>query len=451
MSQSRRQLHLGVFLFGPGQHTGGWRHASTQSERMLDLSFYQDYARLAERGLFDSIIVLEQLAIGDSKGKVVEERPIPTLDTLSLLAVMASVTERIGLAGTLSTTYNDPFHVAERFATLDHLSGGRIGWNMVTSQDHRVAFNYSKDAHMDHTLRYQRANEFIEVTKKLWDGWEDDALLFDQASGALFDRAKVHKIEHAGQFFNVTGQAYVPRPVQGHPVLFQAGSSESGKHFAAQHGEVVFTAQDNIKDGIAFYNSLKGLLAQYGRRPDQLHILPGLSPIIGSTEYEAKELQRQFDELILPQYAVNVLSGTLDIDLSAYPIDGPLPYGEIDAETNNNKKSRVQLLKDLAQRENLSIRELSMYVVTAGGHQTFVGTPEQLADRMEEWLDAGACDGFNIMPSHYLQGLEDFVDHVVPELQRRGRYRTEYTGHTLREHLGLERPTSPWVRKQTLI
>lgn len=444
MKNAKKQLHLGVFLINTGQHTGGWRHPETEADRLLDISFYQDFAKLSERGKFDTILVLEQIAIGEQNGKVAEERSIPTPDTLTLLSVMAAATEKIGLTATLSTTYNDPFHVAARFATLDHLSGGRAGWNMVTSQDPRIASQFSKEAHMDHTLRYHRANEFVEVAMKLWDSWEDDALLARRSSGQYVDPDKVHDIDYAGAYFSMSGTSYIPRPVQGHPVLFQAGSSGSGLQFAAQKAEVVFTAQDNLHDAQAYYANLKGMLKAYGRRQEQLHILPGLAPILGSTEREAREREEIFNELVLPDIAVKTLSGTIDVDLSSYPLDGPFPYWEINPETNNNKKSRLQLLKDLAKREHLTVRQMSKHVVSAGGHHTFAGTPERLADLMEQWLDHGACDGFNIMPSHYLRGLEEFVDHVVPILQKRGRYRSEYTGNTLRDHLGLTRPANRW-------
>ncbi|ALS23407.1 LLM class flavin-dependent oxidoreductase [Paenibacillus naphthalenovorans] len=453
MGTAKKQLHLGVFLLNTGQHMGGWRHPETMADRMLDLSFYQEFAKLAEKGRFDTILVLEQIAIGERNGKVVEERPIPTPDTVTLLSVMASATEKIGLTGTVSTTYNDPFHVAARLATLDHLSGGRAGWNMVTSQDPLIAFQFSKDAHMDHTLRYRRANEFVEVAMKFWDSWEDNALLAARSSGLYIDPDKVHDIHHSGTYFSLSGTSYIPRPVQGHPVLFQAGSSRSGLQFAAQKAEVVFTAQDNLQDAKAYYADLKGRLKRFGRRPEQLHILPGLAPMLGSTEDEAKKRMEHFNELILPEIAAKILSATVDVDLSSYPLDSPFPYWEIDPEANNSKKSRLQLLKDLAQREGLTIRQMSKHVIAAGGHHTFCGTPEQLADLMEEWLDQGACDGFNIMPSHYLRGLEEFVDHVVPILQKRGRYRKDYTGNTLRDHLGLTPPPHglPALRQSTFI
>ncbi|MCU6794437.1 LLM class flavin-dependent oxidoreductase [Paenibacillus sp. WQ 127069] len=449
MGNTKKQLHLGVFLLNTGQHVGGWRHPETHADRLLDLSFYQDFARLSERGLFDTILALEQIAIGEQNGKVAEERSIPTPDTLTLLSVMAAVTEKIGLTATLSTTYNDPYHVAARFATLDHLSGGRAGWNMVTSQDPRVASQFSKDAHMDHALRYQRANEFVDVAMKLWDSWEEDALISKQSSGQYLDPAKVHDINHTGTYFSINGTSYIPRPIQGHPVLFQAGSSGSGLQFAAQKAEVVFTAQDNLRDALDYYANLKGMLKSHGRRPEQLHILPGLAPILGSTEHEAKVRETYFNELVLPDIAVKTLSGTIEVDLSSYPLDGPFPYWEINAEANNNKKSRLQLLKDLGQREQWTVRQMSKHVVSAGGHHTFAGTPERLADLMEHWLDQGACDGFNIMPSHYLRGLEEFVDHVIPILQKRGRYRTEYTGNTLRDHLGLTPPVNRWSALST--
>ncbi|GGA12450.1 putative monooxygenase YxeK [Paenibacillus marchantiophytorum] len=448
MATTKKQLHLGVFLLNAGQHTGGWRHPETQAERLLDISFYQDFARLSERGKFDTILILEQIAIGEQNERVAEERSIPTLDTLTLLSVMAAVTERIGLTATLSTTYNDPYHVAARFATLDHLSGGRAGWNMVTSQDPRIASQFSKDAHMDHTLRYQRANEFVEVAMKLWDSWEVDALVANREVGIYLDPAKVHDIEHSDTHFSFSGSSYIPRPVQGHPVLFQAGSSGSGLQFAARKAEVVFTAQDNLHDAQRYYANLKGMLEPYGRDAEKFHILPGLAPILGSTEREAKERQVYFNELVLPEIAVRNLSGTIDVDLSSYPLDGPFPYWEIDAEANNSKKSRLQLLKDLGQREKWTVRQMSQHVISAGGHHTFAGTPEQLADLMESWIDQAACDGFTIMPSHYLQGLEEFVDQVIPILQKRGRYRTEYTGHTLREHLGLTSPANRWSKVQ---
>ncbi|WP_201318538.1 MULTISPECIES: LLM class flavin-dependent oxidoreductase [unclassified Paenibacillus] len=438
-----KPLHLAVFLAGPGLHAGGWRHPDTHADRLLDLSFYHEFAKISERGLFDTIMLVEQIAIGESHGKVVEERPIPTLDTVTVLAAMAAVTEKIGLTATLSTTYNDPFHVALRFAALDYISGGRAGWNIVTSQDARVALNFSQEAHLDHALRYRRAGEFVDVVKKFWDSWEDDALLAETRTGAFYDIAKVHDVDHAGEFFNISGKAYTPRPIQGYPVLFQAGSSESGKQLAAQHAEAIYTAQDNLEEAQVFYEDLKGLLGRYGRRREQLLILPGFSPVLGSTESEAKELERQFNEFVHPEYAVKLLSGLLNVDLSTYPIDGPVPIGEINVAASHNK-SRVQLLKDLAERERLTIRQLSKHVVAASGHYSFVGTPEQLADLMEAWIDQGACDGFTIMPSHYLRGLEDFVDHVVPILQQRGRYRTAYSGSTLRDHLGLERPANRW-------
>ncbi|GAA3402450.1 LLM class flavin-dependent oxidoreductase [Paenibacillus hodogayensis] len=441
MSGSKRQMHLGVFLFDVGQHVGGWRHPNTYSDRLLDLSFYHDFARMAERGKFDTILVLEHLTIGGVKGIVTGERPFPQLDTLTVLAAMASVTEKVGLTATLTTTYNDPFHIASRLSTLDLLSGGRAGWNMVTSQDGAAPFQYSQQSLMPHASRYERGSEFMDIVQACWDSWDPEAVKADAAAGLYFDPSKVRSFAYNGRHLSVSGKGYVPSSPQGHPVVFQSGSSESGKRVAAEKAEVVFTAQNNLPDAQTFYASLKGMLGDFGRTSDQLLVLSGLSPILGSTEREAKEAEAYFAELVLPHVAVRVLSGHLDFDLSPYPLDGPLPYDEIDIDSRMNKKARVQLIKDWARRDKLTIRELSKRVVAAGGHYSFVGTPEQLADLMEQWIDERGCDGFNIMPSHFPGGLEQFVDYVVPILQRRGRFRRDYEGSTLRDHLGLALPT----------
>jgi FMN-dependent oxidoreductase (nitrilotriacetate monooxygenase family) len=443
---NKKQLHLGVLMTYAGIHAGAWRHPSTKSDLLLEQSLYREFAQIAERGKLDAILIVEVLSLTERNKKLAEDFPIPSPDVMSALAVMAAATSKIGLTGTMNTTYNDPFHVASKFSALDHISAGRAGWNMVTSQDPNAPFNYSRDGQMDHSVRYERAGEFIDLVKKYWDSWEDDAVRADKKSGIYLDESKVHTVEHEGKFFSVHGKSNFPRPVQGYPVLFQAGSSESGMKLAAQQAEVVFTAQDNVQDALAFYKKLKGSLPTYGRHDDELVILPGISPILGSTEWEAKQLEEQFNELILPEIAVKRLSALLDFDLSSYPIDGPVPFSEINVEANVTKKSRVQLLKDLAEREKLSIRQLSKHTNGGSGHFPFVGTPEQLADFMEHWLEAGACDGFNILISHFVEGLEVLVDHTIPILQRRGLHRTEYTGNTLRDHLGLARPVNPWTR-----
>jgi N-acetyl-S-(2-succino)cysteine monooxygenase len=360
-------------------------------------------------------------------------------EPLTLLSALSAVTEHIGLVATASTTYNEPYHLARKFASLDHLSGGRAGWNIVTSSQDAEARNFNRDHHMDHALRYERAREFVRVTTGLWDSWDDDAFLRDKESGVYVDPDKVHVLNHKDKHFSVRGPLNVARPVQGYPVLVQAGASEDGQDFAAQAAEVIFTAQPTLAEAQAFYAGIKGRLAKYGRSPDQLKIMPGIFAVVGQTEQEAKEKYDQLQDLIDPIVGLSLLSGLVgNVDLSGYPLDGPLP--EL-PETNNNK-SRLKLVQDLAGREKLTIRQLYLAVAGARGHRTIWGTPVQIADQLEEWFINDAADGFNIMPPYLPGGLDDFVELVVPELRRRGLFRTEYEGRTLRENLGLIRPTS---------
>ncbi len=354
-----------------------------------------------------------------------------------LLAALASATERIGLISTVSTAYNAPYLLARRFASLDHLSGGRAGWNLVTSATDQEAHNFGRDQHFDHAERYAQAEEYIDVALGLWDSFTDDAFLRDKASGRYFDPAKLRIADHRGEHYRVRGPLNQPRPPQGHPVLVQAGSSEPGKELAARTAEVVFTAQQTLQDAQAFYADLKSRLARYGREPDELKIMPGLSPVLGRTQAEAEDLYAELQDLIEPQLGLALLSGMAGgLDLSAYPLDGPLP----ELPPSNAMKSRQALFIDLARRENLSIRQLYLKVAGARGHCTLVGDPRQIADHLEQWFTSGAADGFNIMPPLLPDGLDRFVELVVPELQRRGLFRREYQGRTLREHLGLRRP-----------
>lgn len=358
-------------------------------------------------------------------------------EPLTLLSALSVVTERIGLTATVSTTYNEPFHLARKFASLDYLSGGRAGWNLVTSATEAEAKNFSREKHMEHTQRYERAKEFVDVVTKLWDSWEDDAFLRDKESGIYFDPDKLHVPNHKGEHFSVRGPLNVARPLQGYPVIIQAGSSEDGQNLAAQTAEVVFTAQQTLAEAQAFYSGLKGRLAKYGRSPDDLKIMPGVFPVIGKTEQEAKDKYEQLQELIHPTVGLGLLSGLVGgVDLSSYPLDGPVP----ELPDTELAKSRLKLLTDLAKRENLTIRQLYLAIAGARGHRTIWGTPQQIADQLEEWFVNGGADGFNIMPPWLPGGLDKFVDLVIPELQRRGLFRTEYEGRTLRENLGLPRP-----------
>ncbi|MGW2560907.1 LLM class flavin-dependent oxidoreductase [Streptomyces sp. NPDC001514] len=435
-----RRLHLNAFLMNAGHHDAAWRHPSTQPERVTDPRYFQQLAQTAERGLLDSVFLADGLALW---GKV-RHNALGGFEPLTLLSALAAVTEHVGLIATVSTTFNEPFHIARKFASLDHISGGRAGWNIVTSGTVNEARNFGQDEHLEHRLRYERAREFVEVATKLWDSWEDDAILLDRERGVYADTDKVREINHRGEYFGVQGPLNVPRTPQGHPLLVQAGSSEDGKEFAAEYAEAVFTAQQTLADGQAFYKDLKSRLARYGRSEDSLKILPGICPVIGSTEAEARALEEELTELQVPEYGLAQLSGMLGTDLTGLPLDGQLPELPEERDINGNK-SRFTLVAELARRDGLTLRELIARLGGGRGHRVFAGTPEQIADQLQEWFTHGAADGFNIMPPHLPGGLEDFVDHVVPVLQRRGLFRTEYTGRTLREHYGLARPANRLV------
>ncbi|MER6998753.1 LLM class flavin-dependent oxidoreductase [Streptomyces sp. NPDC000410] len=432
-----RRLHLNAFLMNAGHHDAAWRHPRTRPERVTDLRYFQELARAAERGLFDSIFFADGLALWGN----VRHNALGGFEPLTLLSALAAVTERIGLIATVSTTFDEPFHTARKFASLDHISGGRAGWNIVTSGSVNEARNFGQDEHLEHRLRYERAREFVDVATKLWDSWEDDAILLDRESGVYADTAKVREIGHRGTYFGVQGPLNVPRTPQGCPLLVQAGSSEDGKEFAAEYAEAVFTAQQSLADGQAFYKDLKSRLARFGRAEDDLRILPGICPVIGSTEAEARALEQELTELQVPEYGLAQLSGMLGTDLTGLPLDGPLPELPEESEINGNK-SRFTLVAELARRDGLTLRELIARLGGGRGHRVFAGTAEQIADELEEWFTQGAADGFNIMPPLLPSGLTHFVDQVVPELQRRGLFRTEYTGSTLREHYGLPRPAN---------
>ena len=351
-----------------------------------------------------------------------------------MLAALAATTTRIGLVATATTTYNDPFSIARKFATIDHISGGRAGWNLVTSQNEDEAQNFGRDAHMDHAHRYDRAEEFFDVVSGLWDSWDDDAIVRDYASGAYIRPSGLHRLDHHGPHFNVRGPLNVARPVQGHPVIAQAGSSEPGRALAARTADVVFTAQTDRAEAQAFRADLHARMARHGRAPSDLKVMPGIRYVLGGTRAEA---QAQYDRMVTAASddgalaAIQRLAGTLD--LKQFDLDGPLP----DLPPSNAAKARQKMLIELARRENLSIRQLARRFNFSLGHLVFIGTPMELADHMQDWFEAGAADGFTMLSPYYPTPLEAFVDHVVPELRRRGLFRTEYEGTTLREHLGV--------------
>jgi len=440
-SKARRRegyMHLGAFIYFTGHHHAGWRHPASGAERMFQLPYYQELAQTAERGKFDMLFLANLLYVQQA-----ENAANGMLDPVVVLSSLAASTSRLGLAGTVSTTYNEPYNVARNMASLDHVSAGRAAWNIVTSQLDIEAHNYGRDHHPEHGLRYKMAEEFTEVVTRLWDSWEDGALLFDREAGRFTDFGKLHPVDFTGEWYAAHGTLNVPRPPQGRPVLIQAGSSGDGQAFAGKFAEVVFTAQQSLSEAQQFYRTLQERLGEYGRSEGSLKIMPGLSPIIGSTEEEARRKQQELHELIPPETAVAVISQFLNYDLSGHPPELPLPPIPFDpVKMSNGMKSRVQLFMDLAYNKKLPAMELGRMFLGARGHLQFVGTPEQLADLMEEWYDGFGCDGFNIMPPVLPGDLVDFVDHVVPVLQQRGRFRREYEGTTLRDHLGLERPVN---------
>ncbi|WP_460759572.1 LLM class flavin-dependent oxidoreductase [Nocardiopsis oceani] len=432
-----RGLHLNAFLMGVGHHEAAWRHPRTDEHRVLDLAHFQELGRIAERGKLDSVFFADGLATGPR----IERNTLAVFEPITLLSAIAAVTERVGLIATASTGYYSPYLLARAFASLDHISGGRAGWNIVTSGRADEAANFGLDEVPDHADRSERAREFTEVAAKLWDSWEDGAIRLDPEAGVFADPEQVHTIDHEGERFRVRGPLNSPRSPQGQPLLVQAGSSEDGKEFAAQYAEAVFTAQQTLEEGVGFARDLKGRLARFGRTPDQIKVLPGIVPFIAPTEAEAKELEAEFTALISPDYALRHLSQMVGVDLTDHALDQPLPPLP-DEERIRGNKSRFKLVADLAGRESLTVGELIARLGGGRGHQTFAGTAEQVADRIQEWFEAGAADGFNIMPPYLPGGLEDFVDQVVPVLQERGLFRTEYAGRTLRDHYGLERPVS---------
>ncbi|MGG2201377.1 MULTISPECIES: LLM class flavin-dependent oxidoreductase [Paenibacillus] len=444
MHSEARQMHLGAFLYYVGHHLAAWRHPGAKSNGIMDLKFYKELAQTAERGKFDMIFLADNVVVPNDTAVSYTASVKP--EPITLLSALSAVTEYIGLAATVTTTYTEPYHIARMFASLDHLSGGRAAWNVVTSAYSTEAYNFSKEKHPDHGLRYQRAKEYIDVVKSLWDSWEDDALVIDKESGIFADSSKIHAIDYEGEFFSVRGPLNVSRTPQGRPVIIQAGSSGAGKELAAQTAEVIFTAQQTREEAEAFYSSVKKQLIQYGRSADEVKIMPGVFPIIGSTLKEAKEKEAYLQELVHPMAGVGLLSDLMDHDLSVYPLDGPLPEF---AETNGGK-SRFDLLVNLAKKENLTIRELSLRIAGARGHRTLVGTPEMIADQLEEWYVNGAADGFNIMPPYLPGGLDEFVNTVIPVLQQRGLFRTEYAGRMLRDHLGLAKPQNKFSKSAVL-
>jgi alkanesulfonate monooxygenase len=441
-------MHLGAFFHPTGHHVASWLHPDAQIDAGTNFRHYVELAQMSERAKFDLMFLADALAVRDGNLEPLSRWPqyMAYFEPITLLSGIAGLTERIGLVSTATTSYNEPYNVARKFASLDHISGGRAGWNVVTSANISEAFNFGREAHFEHGERYDRALEFTEVVFGLWDSWDDDAFLRDRTTGRYFDPAKLHTLNHKGEHFSVRGPLNVARPPQGRPVIFQAGSSEVGRELAARTAEAVFTPQHSLEGAQAFYRDLKGRMAKYGRSPDHLVIMPGLNPIVGRTRREAEEKHRYLQSLIHPDVGLELLSNALaDFDLRPYDLDGPLPEAAYSVTPKGSTTSFRNVLS-WAREENLTIRQLYQRFAGARGQRTVIGTAADIVDQMQEWFVNRGVDGFLIQPSHLPGGLQDFIDLVIPELRERGLFRTEYNGTTLRDHLGLPRPRSRYAQ-----
>ncbi|WP_037078753.1 LLM class flavin-dependent oxidoreductase [Neorhizobium vignae] len=425
-----RSIHFGLFLLGTGSHVAGWRIPGAM-DSFQDIEMMRRVAMEAERGLFDLIFM------GDNLNADPGAHPSYTarLEPLTLLSAIAGATRHIGLGATMSTTYSDPFTVARAFASLDHISGGRAAWNAVTTANPSAAANFGT-IHPDHSKRYEIAEEFLRVVRGLWDCWADDAIVADRESGVYIDAAKVRALDHDGTHFKVKGPINIGRSPQGQPIILQAGGSGPGQELAAKSADVVFSVTQDLEEARAFYASVKGRLPKYGRTADSMIILPGVMPIVGRTEREAHDKLAQLQGFISETNGLSILSDRFGIDMSQFDLDGPIP----DIGPSQNYYAFARVMLDKAKRENMRLRDLYNLVAAARGHWVLCGTPDYVANTLETWFQTGAADGFNIMPSHFLGGLTDFVDMVVPILQERGLYRMHYEGTTLRDRMGLARP-----------
>ncbi|MEU5316457.1 LLM class flavin-dependent oxidoreductase [Streptomyces sp. NPDC021056] len=437
-----RQLHLNAFLMNTGHHEASWRLPESDPYAHVELDHYVRLAKSAERGTFDSLF----LADGPQLWGNIAQRPAGALEPLTLLTALATATEHIGLIATASTSYNSPYNLARKFASLDIISGGRAGWNIVTTAGAEAARNFGLDAEPAHAERYARAAEFLDVALKLWDSWEDDAIVGDKSAGVWGDDGKIHPPRHQGTYFSVEGALNVPRSPQGYPLLVQAGSSEDGKRFAARYAEAVFTAQQTLKDAQDFYSDLKARTAAAGRDPEHIKVLPGIVPVIGSTEAEARAAEQILEDHIVYSHGLDRLERLLQLEPGRLELDARLPADLPSEDAVEGAKSRYTLIVELARRESLTVRQLIGRLGGGRGHLTFAGTPEQVADAIERWFTLGAADGFNIMPAVLPSGLDLFVDHVVPILRARGLLREEYgPRRTLRERYGLPRPANQYT------
>ncbi|MGH7040620.1 MAG: LLM class flavin-dependent oxidoreductase [Acetobacteraceae bacterium] len=436
------QLHLGAFMRPVGIHTAWWRYPGAYPDANFNLGHLVRFIQTLERGCFDAFFMADHLAVLNMPIEALRRSATATsFEPLTLLSALAMVTRHIGLIATASTTFDEPYHIARRFASLDHISGGRAGWNVVTTSNPDAALNFGLTDHIEHDERYRRAREFHTVVTGLWDSWADDAWVRDQASGIFFDPDRMHVLDHKGAYLSVRGPLNIARPIQGWPVIVQAGASEAGRQLAAETAEVVFASSRTVADARRFYLDVKQRMRALGRSPDALKILPGALVIVGRTRAEAQDKKALLDSLVHPESGVPNLSIRLGIDATGFDLEAPLP----EIPQSNASQSGRDTLVALARRENLTVRQLAQLAGGYGGLQ-MVGTPGEIADTMQEWLETNASDGFNVMFPTVPAGLDEFVELVVPELQRRGIFRREYEGGTLRENLGLVRPENRFFR-----
>nr|WP_261205698.1 LLM class flavin-dependent oxidoreductase [Variovorax sp. CY25R-8] len=435
---TRKQLRLGAFMRPVSIHTGAWRYPGAWPDANFNFERLKQLAQTLERGRFDAFFMADHLALLNMPIEALQRSHTATsFEPFTLLSALAQHTRHLGLIATASTTFDEPFHIARRFASLDHLSGGRAGWNIVTTSNPDAALNFGREDHMEHDARYDRAREFHDVVTGLWDSWADDAFVRDVDSGRFFDPAKLHVLGHKGEHLSVRGPLHIARPVQGWPVIVQAGASEAGRQLAAETAELIFAAPGTLANARAFYADIKSRMRKLGRDPEHLKILPGAFTIVADTVDEAKAIRAKLDSLVHYDSAIASLSIALGHDASSFDPDGPLP--EV-PPTNASQSGRERVI-ELARRENLTVRQLAQRLGGYGG-LAFVGTARTIADEMQEWLESEGSDGFNVMFPWLPGGLDAFVDRVVPELQRRGIFRQEYEGRTLRENLGLPRPAN---------
>lgn len=438
-SKQERMMRLGAFVHETGQHVAAWRHPQAHARSGTSFAEMLETAQLAERGRFDLLFLADSAAVNLSDtpdvrgrmGKVVKFEP------MTILSALAAVTRNLGLVATSTTTYNEPYTLARQFASLDQISGGRAGWNLVTSNNEQDALNYSRDEHLSHADRYERAIEFADVVNGLWDSWDEDAFIRDKESGISFDAAKMHVLNHKGKHFKVRGPLNVACSPQGRPVLVQAGASGTGRDVAARLAELVFTAATTFEQAKEFYSDVMARLPRFGRSADQVKVMPGFYPVVAPTASEAQEKYDYLQSLIQKPVGISILEHTIGVHgLDKLPLDGPVP----EMADTNGPLSRQRLLLEQARRDKLTLWELCLANAGPRGHVLSIGTPSQVADEMEHWFTGGAADGFNIMPAWLPGSLKDFVDLVIPELQRRGLFRTEYEAMTLRGNLGLPKP-----------